>query len=158
MTSKQLGAMPTPALVHRPAPRLAVIVTMIFLALTILPGVVIAPERFAGAGGVFGLSVFVAFEVLLLSIFLQRVDVFADAETLTLVSRRWPLGTRTTKVPRCDVHGVEVQRRRLSVRLAFLLSTGGTLPLTTSYFGASAQTDRDLAALQALVTSRPASG
>lgn len=143
----------TPRLVHRPAPRLAVFGAMGLLVLVVAPGVVMAPERFLDAGGLVGLAVFLAMELALLSFALRRVDVFVEAGSVVLRSSRWPLPSRTETVELRRVRSVELEwrPRGRSVRLVLKLEGGEVRPLTASYFGHSAQTDRDLAALRSLL-------
>ena len=126
---------------------------MTFLLVLIIPGLLMAPERFMGAGGVFGLVVLAAFEVVLLSIVLRRVDVFVEGDSLRLDSSRWPFGSTTASIPRRQVSGVELQwrPRGRSVRLALKLQNGELLPVTKSYFGNSAVMERDRVTLEALV-------
>ena len=123
---------------------------MVFLSLVVLPGLVIAPGNFASAGAVFGLTIYACIELGLLAIALRRVDITLEGQTLKLVSMRWPFKAKRFTVALTDVVGVELQRkpRGRAVRLAFQLANGTTQPVTDSYFGQSAQTGRDLAALQ----------
>lgn len=57
---------------------------MVFLALVVLPGLVIAPGNFASAGAVFGLTIFACIELGLLAIALRRVDITLEGQTLKL--------------------------------------------------------------------------
>lgn len=126
---------------------------MVFLLVLIVPGLVMAPERFMDAGGVFGLAVLAAFELLLLSIVLRRVDVFVEGDSLRFENSRWPLAASTFSIPRRQVVAVELQwrPRGRSVRLALKLQSGELMPVTTSYFGNSGVMERDRVRLEALV-------
>lgn len=125
---------------------------MVILAAVVLPGLVLQPGPFLAPGGVFGLFVFLAFEFLLLSFLLRRVDVFLEGDTLRLESMRFPLSARSTTLSRTSVAGVTLERgRRRTVRVALKLVDGAQAPLTDSYFGRSAQTDRDAEALAKLL-------
>ena len=151
--------MSQPALVHTPAPRAVVVVAMIFLALIMAPMVVLAPEKLAEPGALFGLAGWLAFELVLLSIYLRRVDVFVEGAEVRLVSSRFPFGAREERVARARIRGVEAEYRPRgrSVRLVFRLDDGSALPITRSYFGRSGRTDDDLAALRQLLGVDPAS-
>jgi hypothetical protein len=149
-------------LVHRPAPRAVVAVAMVFLALIIAPMVVLAPEKLAQPGTLFGLSVWAALELLLLAILLRRVDIYLEGADVVLVSRRFPLGAREERVARARVRAVEAEmntsrRGGPAVRLVLRLDDGSAHPVTKSYFGRSARTDTDLTALRQLLGVDPAS-
>lgn len=151
--------MTQPALVHTPAPRAVVVVAMIFLALIIAPMVVIAPEKLAEPGTIVGLLVWLAFEFVLLSIYLRRVDVFLEGDQVRFVNARFPFSSREERVARARIRGVEAEYRPRgrSVRLVLRLDDDSSVPLTRSYFGRSARTDDDLSALRQLLGVDPAS-
>jgi hypothetical protein len=141
-------------MVHRPGPRVVVYGAMVFLLAIMLPGYVLEPARMLGGGGVVGLVVLIAFQVLLLSIARRRVILTVDARmtTLTLRDVRWPFPGRSRQVPVAELRGVTRQKapRGLSVRLAFVLSGGVEMPLTNSYFGDTGHMARDAAAIRKL--------
>jgi hypothetical protein len=140
------------AFVHRPAPRLGVFVGMFLLAAVVLPGLVLQPQSYLTAGGFLGLGVFVAFEFLLVTFLMRRVEVSLEGDTVRLVSVRFPLSSQTKTFSRAHVSGVTLERgRRRSVRVALKLVDGAQYPLTNSYFGHSAGTDADLQALSTLL-------
>jgi hypothetical protein len=132
-----------------------VALSMVFLASIILPAAVLAPERLTfDEGSAIGLSVFLGFEGGLLAIFLRRVDFFVEGPQLRMFSSRWPFATQTSTVTRAEVSAVslEYRPRGRSVRLVLEMKDGSRVPVTRSFFGASAQTERDLTALRALVS------
>ncbi|MFT3713503.1 MAG: hypothetical protein QM817_38090 [Archangium sp.] len=150
------------SLVHRPAPRAVVAVAMIFLALIIAPLIIVAPEKLSQPGTLFGLAVWGAFELLLLSIFLRRVDISLEGGEVRLISSRFPFGSREERVAKARVRGVEVETRTSlrggpAVRLILRLDDESAMPVTQSYFGRSARTDADLTALRQLLGVDPTS-
>ena len=124
------------------------------LAAITVPAYVLEPARSLRGGGIVGLAVLVAFELGLLAIAERRVFLEVDeaGATLTLRHRRWPLPTRTERIPLADVKDVKVDkaRRSLAVRLVLVLHSGTEHPLTNSYFGISPRTQRDVEALREL--------
>ena len=147
-------AKPSRTMVHRPSPRVVVYLSMVFVALVVLPAYVLEPFRALRGGGVFGLIVVIAFEVLLLSIARRRVILSVDARmtTLTLRDVRWPLHARLRTISIPDVRAVTMQRapRGTTVRIALVLGTGAEVPITDSYFGDTGHMARDVAAIRGL--------
>lgn len=141
------------SMVHRPAPVVVIYVCMVVLGGMFVPGIVMAPERLLNANAVVGFVILFAFELGLFAIAQRHVVLSVDAtrSTLTLTAKGWPLSPRTRHVALADVRGVALQRPRAgrSLRLVLVLREG-QLPVTSSYFGVSARTHRDLAALRAL--------
>lgn len=148
------------ALVHRPAPRAGVIASMVLLLVIVAPIAVVAPEKLAEPAALFGLGVTVAFEVVLLSIVLRKVDVYVEPAEVRLVGSRWPFGTREERVARARIRAVDVEYRPRgrSVRLVLRLDDASSVPLTRSFFGRSSRTDADLEALRSLLGLAPATG
>lgn len=142
------------SVVHRPAPRAIVYAAMVFLMLVVAPAYVLEPARSLGGGGIVGLAMLLAFELLLFSIARRRVVLTVDEHQLnvTILSVRWPLPLRRTELRVADVRAVMIQKapRGTSMRVALALQSGGELPLTASYFGNTGQMDRDAAQIRAL--------
>lgn len=143
---------------HRPAPRAVVAVAMVFLALIMAPMVALAPQKLLQPGTGFGVLVWLAFELVLLTLFLRRVDVFLEGDSVRLVNARFPFTSREERVPRARVRGVEAEYRPRgrSVRLVLRLDDGSAVPVTRSYFGRSANTDHDLERFRQLLGVDPA--
>lgn len=145
---------PTQTFVHRPGPAVVIYIAMAFVALTVVPAFFLAPARSLGGGGVFGGATFLGFEVLLFAIARRHVLLTVDARRTKLELRdvRWPLSPRQRVVPVPSIRDVTVQKapRSPAVRLALVLESGEHVPLTQSYFGGGAHTDRDLAAIRKL--------
>ena len=141
---------------HRPAPIGIVYASMVLLALIGVPPVFLAPDSPAKMAP--GVIVFLLFELVLLSIARRHtiVAVDADGEKLTLTSVRWPLRPRTHELSRRDVLAVRKQRapRGGAVRLV-LMTRGGEVPVTASYFGDSRRMDNDAAAIREVCRLAP---
>jgi hypothetical protein len=146
---------PSKTIVHRPGPRIVVYVSMVMLAVIVLPAYVLEPSRLLSGGAIVGLGVLVAFEVVLLAIVRRRVVLSVDPSntTLTLEDLRWPLSGRVRQLPVAEVSAVTLQKapRSLAVRVVLVLQSGAEMPLTRSYFGNGAHMARDLAAIRAFL-------
>lgn len=140
-------------LVHRPAPRAVTFASMVFLAAIVLPAFFLGPTPPLDAGLVFGLGVFVAFELVLFGIAQRRVEVCVAGPNLRLVNAGFPLPERSWEVPLRDIERAELERAPRSKAMRLVLQNKTAVPLTSSYFGRSAQQDRDLEALRALIAS-----
>lgn len=134
-----------PALVHRPGPKVPTIIAMVFLAVIIAPGLTLSNDGPSTAGWWVGAILGVAFELVLLSILLRRVDVFLEGDSLRLESARWPLTPATSLVAKADIKGVRLdwRPRGRSVRLALEVKDGRVVPVTRSYFGHTKAMDAD---------------
>lgn len=126
---------------------------MAFLALIVVPGLALSNDGPSTVGWWVGALLGLAFEGVLLSIVLRRVDVFVEGDSLRLESARWPLSATTSLVARDEVRQVKLEwrPRGRSVRLVLELRDGRVIPVTRSYFGYTTVMDADRLTLAKLL-------